>query len=877
MSFVSRIVPLALALALAAGPASAARRASAPPIPPGVSPIKAAQQRRMMLEPLSERAERREQAERVRELRRLAKKLRASGRSVIREASESAKPGVADVPVVPLAASRTPSPEAMASVRASVAALANARCNDPSGDTPLPAFGNVAAEGQCETAIARFGDKMVAAWNDGQGYADGTNQTQGWATSIDGGVTWIDRGSMPAPAAYSGWKWTSDPVLAVNSSTGAFYFSALADIGISQNAVGVAKGRFNGTTFTWGTTSAARLANYSSEALDKEWIAVDPTDGRVYLSYTTFNTLDQIDFQWADSALAGWSAARRISLASENGWVQGSRPAVGPNGTVYVVYYRIGSVDADDFRIAKSTDRGASFGAPTTAVTFYANMGTGAPRFNRGMGVQFPSIAIDRSGGEHDGRIYLAWNESLNWYDDAGSVGTGSNVNEHTEPNNGAATATAAAVGQVLRGALSSDADQDWFSLPLSAGQSILAECDSIAETSIELRFNNYVALELVAPDGLTRLAMTLFDSGAFTPGYAPPSWLFTAPTAGTYYLRLYSANPAGVHYRLSTGAATRTVERGRDQRDAFVAWSDGGSSWSTPVRVSQSAVGYDDWLPEVAVAPDGEVACAWYDWRDSPAGTGGGQSNVYLALSNDGGATWTEQGSLSDVRTAWSGTVTNIAPNHGDYISLISTYEGLAACWADGRSGNPDAYMQWIASNRPVPLHVVADTSAVDLTWFMDRTPGTTAALYRQVGASATWDSLTTLTLDAQKHLHYVDTDVELGVTYRYQLGVVTNGTEKFYPPIVVKIALPANAKLAILGTWPSPARRDGRVMFSLVGSGRATLTLLDVSGRKVLSREVTGAGSWSLADAGSIRPGVYLVRIEQAGKKVSKRIVLL
>ncbi len=883
MSFASRFVPLALALVLAASPAAAARRAFVlPPPPPGASPIKVAQQRRMMMEPMREIEEHRERAERVRELRRLAKKLRASGKATLHVRGESAQP-IEDETLTgqdaPLG--RAPSREALTSQRASIAALANVRVNDPSGDTPLPSFGNVAVEGQCETAIARWGPYMVAAWNDGQGYADGSYQTQGWATSTDGGLTWTDRGAMPAPSGWATWKWTSDPVLAVNPTTGAFYFAALGDDNYPgvRNGVGVAKGRFNGSSFAWSTISVPRTVTYGTyEMLDKEWIAVDPADGRVYLTYTYFYTYDEIDAQAADSSLSAWSAVTKLSTASENGWVQGSRPAVGPDGTVWVTYYAIGPIDVDYLRVVKSTDRGATFTTPANAASFYANSGSGAPGFNRWIGVQFPSIAVDRSGGAHDGRVYLSWNESLNWYDDIGNLGVGTHRSE-IEPNSGSGNATIVSVGQVLHGTLTNDTDNDWYGVALTAGQSILAECDSLSSGVLgpsTYPYTDVVTLRLYAPDGASALTYTAFGSSEVAAGY-PPVWLFTAPATGTYYLRVRTTHGASVGYRLKTGYATRGAERGRDQRDVFVTWSDDGTAWNTPVRVSQSPVGHDDWLPEVAVAPDGQVACAWYDWRDSPAGTAGGQSNVYLALSDDAGATWSEQGSLSDARSAWSSTQSNIMPNQGDYIALIDTYEGLAACWSDGRDGNPNVYMEWIASNRPVPLHVAADTSGVDLTWFMDRTPGTTAALYRQVNDAAAPDSITTLTLDANRHLHYFDADVTLGSTYRYMLGVVTGGIERLYPPVVVRIALPAPPRLAIAGTVPSPARRDSRIVFSLAGSAPATLTLLDVTGRKVLTRPVTGTNSFSLSEAGSIRPGVYLVRIEQAGHKASKRIVLL
>ncbi len=869
---VSRCLALAslLALSLVALPNGA--RATAAPA--GVSPLKLRQMRLLAQEPMRERQERRE---RLAELRRLARRLRASGRTSLQARGERARPEVLDEDA--RLGRRPAAPGRLATPTGATGAAAlppNVRCNDPSGDLLSAGFGNTVVEGQCETSIVRWNNYMVAAWNDGKGFDDGTNQTQGYATSVDGGLTWVDHGTFPIPTAYaSSWHWTSDPVLAVNPNTGAFYFSALADIGLSQSTVGVVKGSFSGTTFTWGNPSAARIVSTSTDYLDKEWIAVDPADGRVYLSYTNFpSTGSEINFQFADSALAAWSTYRKLSTTAENGWVQGSRPIVGSGGTVYLVWYRIGTVDVDYFRIARSTDRGSTFSAPNDCLSFYSNYGSGAPGFNRPMGIQFPSIAVDRSGGAHDGRLFLAWNESLNWYDDFAGAGSGGAQNE-IEPNDLSSQATPATIGETLRGTLSSSSDYDYFALPMTAGQTLLAICDSLggAVPGPNNSYSDYVTMRMFAPDGATRLAFTAFGSTD-----VPATWVFTAPTTATYYLRMASGHASAAPYVVRTGFATRTTERGRDQRDIFVAYSDnGGSTWSTPTLVNASAVGYDEWLPEVAVAPDGQVGCAWYDWRDATASTAGGESSIYLATSDDGGSTWTEKGAISDARTAWTSTLSNIVPNQGDYLSMFANLDGLAVAWSDGRSGNPDVYMEWIASDRPTLLLARGVPGQVDLQWYLDRTPGTTAGLYRQVGASTTWDSIATLTLDANKHFSYTDTSgIVAGGTYRYQLGIVTSGTEYFYPYATVNVAGPS---LELAGMWPNPGDRKALVSFSLPSDAPATLKLIDLTGRRVFSLVVSGAGRHEVPflQGRSVTSGVYFLQLEQGGQRVSRRVVIV
>jgi hypothetical protein len=677
------IRPDALLAALALASGVFATAAGALTLPGDASPLKATQIRMLLEEPMRER---REFAERARELRRLAREFKAGRHAPTRARGDRARFDGGDEDVLRLGAA--PRGPAASHGAGSVHALApNVRCNDPAGDLLTPGLGTTVVEGQCETAIARWNDQLVAAWNDGKGFDDGSFQTQGWATSADGGVTWTDRGTFPLPARHPGWKWTSDPVLAVNPSTGAFYFAALGTVPGSFSSVGVIKGRFSGGVFAWETPSVPRLVPISSQFMDKEWLAVDPADGRVFLTYSRFIPhSDQIDFQYADSALSAWSSPREISLPNEHGRVQGSRPVVGPDGTVYVVYYLVGLADLDYFRIARSFDRGTTFSEPNDAASFYSNYGTGAPGFNRHAGVQFPSVAVDRSGGAHDGRLHLAWTESLNWYDDMGTVGAGS-VNAEVEPNEDPATATKVLPGQTVHGTFWYLGETDFYAVSLAAGQTLIGQVDSLEN-------GQAVTFRLYASDGVTRLAYMQVINTQLLPGYAPPTWVFTAPVSATYYLRVVDVRSFG-RYRFKTGLATQGAERGRDHRDVFSSYSDdAGYRWSSPQPVDHDPPGYDGWLPEIAVTPSGQVGCAWYDWRDSPPSTCGGESSIYLATSDNGGASWRERGAVTDVRTNWTWVGTNVVPNQGDYMALHADARGFALAWADGRGGNPDTYM---------------------------------------------------------------------------------------------------------------------------------------------------------------------------------------
>ncbi|HSR42945.1 MAG TPA: sialidase family protein, partial [Longimicrobiales bacterium] len=120
---------------------------------------------------------------------------------------------------------------------------------------------------------------------------------------------------------------------------------------------------------------------------------------------------------------------------------------------------------------------------------------------------------------------------------------------------------------------------------------------------------------------------------------------------------------------------------------------SDGGRSWSDPVRVD--AGGGSEGTPHartpmLAAARDGRVAVAWYDRRHDPHGK---CQDVYLAVSDNGGERF---GPPVRVTTETScpgaegnGRAGRSWPMGGDYGALAAGTDGtFHLLWADSRSG---------------------------------------------------------------------------------------------------------------------------------------------------------------------------------------------
>lgn len=119
---------------------------------------------------------------------------------------------------------------------------------------------------------------------------------------------------------------------------------------------------------------------------------------------------------------------------------------------------------------------------------------------------------------------------------------------------------------------------------------------------------------------------------------------------------------------------------------------TNGGSTWSTELRLNDDATTRDQYFPTISALGTTLIA-TWYDRR---LDAGNLRQDYYKRISTDGGLTWTPSVRVSDVSSP-----IRLDPNlagcyHGDYDqSLISVTNAEVAQWADDRkilSGHNDA-----------------------------------------------------------------------------------------------------------------------------------------------------------------------------------------
>ncbi len=171
------------------------------------------------------------------------------------------------------------------------------------------------------------------------------------------------------------------------------------------------------------------------------------------------------------------------------------------------------------------------------------------------------------------------------------------------------------------------------------------------------------------------------------------------------------------------------------------------------------------------------------------------------------------------------------------------------------------------------------AEPGRVDLTWHTAAGPGFAGTVERRTGTSA-WESLGEVVSDGTGMVRFQDPAVVAGTRYGYRVVERSGSGETALGEVWVDV--PGAPGFSLLGVRPNPSpARDPVVVFSLERDGPVTLELLDVRGRRMLSRALGSPGvgqhSISLAQGARIPPGSYILRLTQGGRSKVTRAVFL
>ena len=266
-----------------------------------------------------------------------------------------------------------------------------------------------AQDTQSETTIAAIGSKVSIGWNDSGSRIGGANHFTGYGFSSNNGLSFADRGTLPASSEGD----AGDPVLAADQSLNTVYMSTLG-FNTGTN-IQVFKSTDGGSTYG-APVNATPGYGGTTDFQDKNWMTVDNFAGtgqhNVYLCWTRFGAAGQEEIRLTRSTDTGFTWAPTLGLVISNGG-QGCYVVVGTDHSVSVFYYRGtgGGGQGGDNKIfvRRSTDGGSTFAAEVQVAdllttTVNGNLGlTGGVRSN-----SFPHAAVNPVNGN----LYAVYNDN---------------------------------------------------------------------------------------------------------------------------------------------------------------------------------------------------------------------------------------------------------------------------------------------------------------------------------------------------------------------------------------------------------------------------------------------------------------------------------
>ena len=177
------------------------------------------------------------------------------------------------------------------------------------------------------------------------------------------------------------------------------------------------------------------------------------------------------------------------------------------------------------------------------------------------------------------------------------------------------------------------------------------------------------------------------------------PTFTVTAADLGGYIMT-GPPNPLGLDGQVWTAVDHSPSRRGwiyvlasvqtpTDPLDVmFTRSTDGGKTFSPPVRVNDDVGKNWQWFGTMSVAPNGRIDVVWNDSRLTGDST---QTALYYSSSFNGGFTWTRNEQVSPV---WNCTLGY--PNQqkiGDYYQMVSDDAGADLAWANTFNNEEDIY----------------------------------------------------------------------------------------------------------------------------------------------------------------------------------------
>lgn len=215
-------------------------------------------------------------------------------------------------------------------------------------------------------------------------------------------------------------------------------------------------------------------------------------------------------------------------------------------------------------------------------------------------------------------------------------------------------------------------------------------------------------------------------------------------------------------------------------------------------------------------------------------------------------------------------------------YYWKVRAWDGWDETWS-----GPDPYWSFTVEEEVTDISVTrfsaeSARTGIELTWEC-ADAGVGFNLYRSVEAtgmrSKSREVLNAELITGESPYVYLDSNVSDGVTYAYWLEAVDlGGAGDTFGPVTCTAGTFVPSSYALYQSRPNPARGTAVIAFDLPEDADVTLTIYDLSGRKVttLVNEKLPAGAYE-RPISNLAPGVYVYRLEAGEFSGVRKMVVI
>jgi len=214
----------------------------------------------------------------------------------------------------------------------------------------------------------------------------------------------------------------------------------------------------------------------------------------------------------------------------------------------------------------------------------------------------------------------------------------------------------------------------------------------------------------------------------------------------------------------------------------------------------------------------------------------------------------------------------------------IVRSQEGAIAAWTDLRDpAGPVVYAARLAGDGPVAIALSLESADAEpdraiVRWFTSNAGGLEATVWRRTEATD-WVELGSVRSDGTGRLVYEDRSVVAGTKYGYRLDYLDNGVLEHSGE--AWLVIPAPLQFTLEPPRPNPATGPITASVVLDNDATAVLDMLDVSGRRVLSRVLVQPGvgrhEVELRPNRRLSPGLYFLRLTQGDRSSLRRFSVI